>query len=135
MGTVVSRADEKVVVVTAGDTKGNDKSDCPIKYPDPNSKEYCECVVGRADKIVCSTYHLSPSPITITRVGAIMLMVGAVVLVVGMGVGGVGQRKASTHQRQPAVMANVLPKCVGVGFNSTQTPRSGTLRKVGGDMM
>jgi hypothetical protein len=67
--------------------RNNDNSDCPIKYPDPNSKEYCECVVGRADNFVCSTYHLSTSPHHHHESG--VLMVGAVVLVVGMGVGGV----------------------------------------------
>ncbi|ELR11274.1 uncharacterized protein ACA1_127650 [Acanthamoeba castellanii str. Neff] len=33
--------------------RDNDNSDCPIKYPDINSKAYCECVVGRSDNFVC----------------------------------------------------------------------------------
>jgi hypothetical protein len=35
-----------------------DNSQCPFKYPDINSKAYCECVVGRSDNFVCNVRSL-----------------------------------------------------------------------------
>ncbi len=40
--------------MSATTTEDKDNSDCPIKYPDPNSKAYCECVVDRTDNFVCN---------------------------------------------------------------------------------
>jgi hypothetical protein len=34
--------------------RDNDNSDCPYKYPDLTSKDYCECVVGRSDNFICN---------------------------------------------------------------------------------
>jgi hypothetical protein len=34
--------------------RDTDNSNCPYKYPNLNSKDYCECVVGRSDNFICN---------------------------------------------------------------------------------
>jgi hypothetical protein len=41
--------------------RDTDNSDCPYKYPNLNSKDYCECVVGRSDNFICNVRPISLS--------------------------------------------------------------------------
>jgi hypothetical protein len=45
--------------ITIRDT---DNSNCPYKYPDITSKDYCECVVGRSDNFICNVRASHPPP-------------------------------------------------------------------------
>merc|ERR1712070_46017 len=69
--------------------RDNDNSDCPYKYPDITSKDYCECVVGRSDNFICN-YDCSCSLGGVLCVSSsCTLSTGAILVIVGVVVGGV----------------------------------------------
>ncbi|ELR11269.1 uncharacterized protein ACA1_127600 [Acanthamoeba castellanii str. Neff] len=70
--------------------RDTDNSDCPYKYPNINSKDYCECVVGRSDNFICN-YDCSCSFGGVLCVSSsCTLSTGAILVIVAVVVVGVG---------------------------------------------
>jgi hypothetical protein len=69
----------EMVAEQAMTIRDTDNSNCPYKYPNLNSKDYCECVVGRSDNFVCNVRPISPlypAPVTLSWVQVLTLWGG-----------------------------------------------------------
>lgn len=92
-------------------TEDKDNSDCPIKYPDPNSKAYCECVVDRTDNFVCNVRV--PRLVISTRIELTLVVVGSTIARAPWG-GSCAPRLAAVRtppsQPQPPLLPSPPPK-------------------------